>query len=102
VVVRPDETEYIDHHPRADEVLLVLEVADSSLAYDRRTKSLFYARARIPQFLIVNLQAWKVEDYRNPEPDGYRHKEIYPSAGSLTLVAFPDVSITVAELLPPE
>ena len=68
VVAQPHEREYIDHHPRADEILLVLEVADSSLMYDRRTKSLFYARARIPQFVIVNLQTRVIEDYREPEP----------------------------------
>lgn len=102
VVAKPHDREYADHHPRADEVLLVLEVADSSLTHDRRTKSLFYARAGIPQFVIVNLQTRVIEDNREPGPDDYRHQEIYHSAESISLVAFPDVSITAAELLPPE
>jgi Uma2 family endonuclease len=102
VVVRPDEREYIDHHPRADEILLVLEVADSSLTYDRRTKSIFYARAGIPQFLIVNLQSLEIEDYRGPGPQGYGSQEVYRPDENVTMLAFADVSIPVAELLPPQ
>lgn len=101
VLAEPHEKEYADHHPTAAEVLLVLEVADSSLAYDRNAKSTLYSRAGIPQFLILNLKAREIEDYRDPEPDGYRTKETYRSDENFALLAFPDVSISVAELLPP-
>jgi Uma2 family endonuclease len=102
VLAKPHEKEYADHHPTASEILLVLEVADSSLAYDRNAKSVLYSKSGIPQFLILNLKAREIEDYRNPEPDGYRSKETYRSDESVTLLAFPDVTISVAELLPPE
>lgn len=102
VLAKPHVKEYADHHPTASEILLVLEVAESSLAYDRIAKSVLYSRAGIPQCLILNLKAREMEDYRDPGPDGYRSKETYRSDESVTLLAFPDVSISVAELLPPE
>ena len=102
VLAKPHPKEYADHHPTPSEILLVLEVADSSLTYDRNAKSRLYSTAGIPQFLILNLKAREMEDHRAPSPDGYRSKETYRADESFTLVPFPDVSISVLELLPPE
>ena len=102
VLAKPHPKEYADHHPTAAEILLVLEVADSSLTYDRNAKSRLYSTAGIPQFLILNLKAREMEDHRAPSPDGYRSLGTYRAGESFTLVAFPDVSISVLELLPPE
>jgi Uma2 family endonuclease len=102
VLAKPQEREYADRHPTPSEILLVLEVADSSLTYDRNAKSRLYSTAGIPQFLILNLKAREMEDHRDPSPDGYRSKETYRADESFTLVAFSDISISVLELLPPE
>ena len=57
--------------PNADDILLVIEVADSSLEYDRETKLPLYAKANIPEVWLVNLIESIVEIYSNPSPEGY-------------------------------
>ncbi|HET6235900.1 MAG TPA: Uma2 family endonuclease [Acetobacteraceae bacterium] len=54
-VLKPRSDDYRLATPRADEVLLIIDVADSSLAYDPTVKRSFYARHGIPEFWIVNL-----------------------------------------------
>jgi Uma2 family endonuclease len=100
VLAAPQEKEYFDHHPTPTEVLLAVEIADSSLRIDRGLKSRLYAQAGIIQYCIINLSAREVEDYREPGADGYRSKQTYSAGQSLNLVAFPEVAISVDELLP--
>lgn len=102
VLAAPQEKEYFDHHPTPPEVLLLVEIAGSSLNVDRITKSRLYATAGIIQYCILNLKAGELEDYRDPGPDGYRSKQTYKIEQSFSLAAFPDVTIEVRELLPPE
>ena len=91
---------YDDAHPRT--ALLVVEVADSSLAQDRITKAAMYAAAAIPEYWIVNLRDDHVEAYRGPDPQARRYTEQRRAVRgeTLELVAFPDVRIAVDELLP--
>ena len=62
---------YRDAHPRPTDVLLLIEVADASLNYDRAVKRALYARHAIPEFWIVNLNAGEGEICREPNDDGY-------------------------------
>jgi Uma2 family endonuclease len=57
--------------PGADDVLLVIEVADSSAGYDRSTKGRRYANAGIPEYWIVDLAADRVDVFREPRSGGY-------------------------------
>jgi len=102
VLAVPQEKGYFDHHPTPPEVLLVLEIADTSLNTDRYTKSRLYATAGISQYCLINLQSREIEDYREPGPEGYRSNQIYGAGQDFNLVAFPDVVIGVDELMPPE
>ena len=102
VLVAPQDRRYFDHHPIASEILLILEIADSSLEYDRHMKSLLYAKAGIMQYCLLSLQSRELEDYRDPSADGYRSKQTYRSDQSFNLVGFTDMAIPVSELLPPE
>ncbi|MGB9181848.1 MAG: Uma2 family endonuclease [Pyrinomonadaceae bacterium] len=102
VLATPQEKEYSDRRPTLQEILLILEVADTTLYSDRRTKALIYARAGIQQYCILNLKARELEDYRDPSSEGYRSKQTYKAEQSFSLVAFPEVIIGVGELLPPE
>jgi Uma2 family endonuclease len=95
------EEQYLKHHPMPQDIYLVLEIADSSLLYDRDVKGPTYARSGIIQFCLLNLQGREVEDYRDPRPDGYRTKQTYAEGESFSLVSFPKVSIKVGDLLPP-
>ncbi len=96
-----DEEDYAEHHPMPAEILLALEVSASSLRYDRNEKSLLYAQAGIIQYCILNTETRELEDYRDPSLDGYRSKKTYIAGQSFSLVAFPDILVNVADLLPP-
>ena len=65
-VVRGTGADYKDHHPRPGEIGLLFEVADSSLALDRRTKAHLYAAEGIPEYWIVNLIQRQIEVLREP------------------------------------
>lgn len=92
---------YFLNHPTPSDILLIMEVADSTVARDRG-KAVNYARNGIIQYLILNLNTREIEEYREPSADGYRQKRTYKADESFTLVALPDVEITVSEFLPPE
>lgn len=100
VLAKPAEDFYDFHHPAPDEALMVLEVADSSLPFDREEQSLLYAQAGVRQYCLLNLRDRELEDYRNPGPNGYRSKQTYTAEQSFNLDAFPDVFVEVNALLP--
>ena len=66
-VVRGTEEDYAERHPGPADLLLVIEVADSSLATDRSTKQRLYATAGIPQYWLINLPESQVESYEQPD-----------------------------------
>ncbi len=100
VVAALVEDEYDYHHPTPEEIYLALEVADSSLEYDRDEKSKLYAQAGIRQYCILNLRERELEDYRQPSVNGYRSKQTYTAEQRFSLAAFPEISVEVDALLP--
>ncbi len=68
---------YRDQHPTAKDVLLLIEVSDSTLQKDRKIKLPIYAEAKIPEYWIVNSVDEQIEVYRNPKDDKYSSKKIY-------------------------
>lgn len=101
VLAVTSEDYYSDHHPIPSEILMVMEVSYSTLDFDRKRKSRIYAQAGIRQYCLLNLNARELEDYRQPSADGYRSKQTYAEDQSFNLMAFPKISIKVADLLPP-
>jgi len=101
VLAAPPEDRYFDHHPSPKEIYLVLEIADSSLPFDRDVKCPLFAYNKVVQFCLLNLQNRELEDYRQPSRNGYRSKQTYSEEEAFNLVAFPEVSIKVKDLLPP-
>jgi Uma2 family endonuclease len=95
-IVAPGD--YAERHPET--ALLLIEVADSSLARDRE-KAKLYAAARVPEYWIVNLVDAVVEVYRDPRTENYARVTKHGRADVLRLVSFHDVEVRVAELLPP-
>lgn len=103
-VVVGSVADYQAHHPTA--ALLIVEVSDSTLSYDRRRKGSLYARAAVADYWIVNLVRQQVEVYRVPVPDsrrpyGHRYSsrsDLLPPAVICPL-ALPVVPVAVAELL---
>ncbi len=64
---------YTDQHPQPEDIVLVVEISDTSLARDREIKIPLYARAGIPEYWIVNLIDNRVEQYTEPSENGYRN-----------------------------
>jgi Uma2 family endonuclease len=100
-LVAPEKHEYAFRHPTPEDIYLILEVADTTLAYDRHSKGLSYARSGITQYLILNVNEMEIEDYREPSEDGYRSKQTYRAGQRFDLVAFPGIKVKVSDLLPP-
>mgnify|MGYP001209443633 FL=1 len=97
-VVEGAPRRYRDEHPSS--AVLVVEVADASLQFDRTRKAALYARAGIPEYWIVNLLDGVLEVHRQPEGDAYRERLVLPSQERVRPLARPEVEIAVAELLP--
>ncbi len=100
-VLKPREDDYRKATPRPEEVLLIIEVADSSLAYDRAVKRSLYARHGIPEFWIVNLVAGEVEVCRTPSGDRYASVSRVGRESTLEPELLPGAAIPVAALLGP-
>ncbi|WP_374688927.1 Uma2 family endonuclease [Promineifilum sp.] len=98
-VLRFREDFYSEHHAQPEDILLLIEVADTSLSYDRRVKGALYGSAGVPDYWIVNLSARQIEVYREPRPDGYRTITIYAPGEMLSPLAFADVALNVREIL---
>jgi len=97
--------DYRESHPAHP--VLVIEVAESSLAFDRTRKGSLYARAAVPEYWIVNLVDRILEVYRDPEPDasaafGWRYRSVSRLAPAATVTprAWSGFSVAVADLLP--
>jgi Uma2 family endonuclease len=97
-VLKPRDDLY-RQHPRAEDVLLLIEVADSSLDYDRQTKVPLYARSGIPETWLVALPEETLYVYREPSPDGYREIRIFRRGDTIAPLAFPDAALSVSDLL---
>ena len=90
---------YAGAHPVPADVLLLIEVADSSLRLDRRVKLPLYARAGIREAWLCDLTTDRVEVHRQPGADGYTSVRVAVPGDSLAAEAFPDISLTVRDVL---
>jgi Uma2 family endonuclease len=90
---------YAARHPRPKDILLVIEVADSTIDYDREVKMPLYARAKIPQAVIVNLALGVVEVYTKPLRGKYTQGKELKRGQTLKLQKLPELALTVDEIL---
>jgi Uma2 family endonuclease len=98
MLLHPREDYYEHANPTPGDVLLVVEVSESSLAYDRDTKIPLYAVHNIPEVWLIDLKNRRLAIYRDPSPEGYVHV-MFPEQGQvLAPVLLPDVKIKFSEL----
>ena len=97
-VLRPRD-DYRTTLPRPEDVMLIVEVADSSLDYDRTVKLALYAQSGIPELWIVDLPAGEVEVHRLPAGGNYTSVQRADSSAVLDMWALPDVRIPVEAIL---
>jgi Uma2 family endonuclease len=84
--------------PSTADMMLVVEVADTSLRYDRLVKQRLYAEAGVPEYWIVDVNGEGLEVYREPGPGGYRQVQRVPREGTIAPLAFADVVLAVADI----
>lgn len=98
--VLADLTKYDgNRHPQPKEVLLVIEVSDSTLKYDRDTKLLLYAEAEIPEVWIVNLPKNIIEVHQNPSNGLYQITKLFKFGETIESETIPDLEIEVNKIL---
>lgn len=96
---------YEERHVKAEEIFLLVEVADSSLYSDRTDKLELYASAGISEYWIVNLVDNQLEVYQEPflsatGEGGYKVKRTYARNDTVALQAFPECQVALNEILP--
>ncbi|MEO0949056.1 MAG: Uma2 family endonuclease [Cyanobacteria bacterium J06641_5] len=90
--------EYLQAHPTPADIFLVVEFSQSSLAKDTEAKRLIYAAAGVEDYWVVNLRDRLVMVYRQPAEGDYQ-SQVEISTEEIALLAFPDITINVEELL---
>lgn len=98
-VLRRRDDYYSLGKPGPGDVLLTVEVADSSLSYDRRIKLPLYAQSGVPEVWIVNLEADELEVSLEPREGGYSRQLTMKRGDRIAPSAFPEVSFMVDEIL---
>jgi Uma2 family endonuclease len=99
LVLKPREDDYERSHPAPADVLLLVEVSDSTIDYDRNVKALLYARVGVREMWIVNLPERQLEIYRHPTRKGYNDHHTFKRGEAVALLAFPEATFQVSEIL---
>lgn len=105
VIAKHKDDNYLSAHPTATDVILVIEISDSTLKYDRETKLSLYAEARINYYWIVNLVDRNLEVYTNPFADnqnnfGYKSKNIFLPNEHIAIPDLDRASLELANIFP--
>jgi Uma2 family endonuclease len=89
---------YRKRHVKADDVLLVIEVADSTLQYDKTIKTALYARFNIPEMWIVDVKKQRLICYSQPINDGYKNVKVKSKLKTVKLTTLGNVKIDLSHL----
>lgn len=98
VLLRRRDDAYSTGIPTPEDVLLLIEVADSSVKHDRDVKLPRYAAAGIVEVWLASLQGRRITAYREPSPEGYRRMLRATRGGVLSPLAFPDLALRWEEI----
>ena len=99
--VRIDPFDYATHHPTPSEVYLIIEVADSSITFDREIKAKAYARSGIADYWVLNVGDRQLHVFREPTENGYQSEVILGETASISPIEFPAFNIAIQAMLPP-
>lgn len=99
VLLRPRADFYAAAHPAAGDVLLAIEVADTSADYDREVKLPLYARAGLPEVWLVDLQKNRIEVYARPQGGAYQQRVEVAADATFTSPTLPQLALAAAAVL---
>jgi Uma2 family endonuclease len=94
--------DYSQQRPTAADVVLVVEVADGSLGFDRGVKANLYAEAGICEYWVVNVKGGTVDVYREPHEGRYREMRTFTPGESVAPRAYPQIRLAIADLFSPD
>ncbi|OCR01046.1 hypothetical protein BCD67_16860 [Oscillatoriales cyanobacterium USR001] len=105
VIARNRADDYLSSHPQPADILLVIEISDSTLSYDQKRKLSIYAEDGISDYWIFNLVDNWLEVYNEPYREsrdkfGYRLKRIILPNESVVIPGFPDLSLDLSGVFP--
>ena len=100
-VTSESTTAYLARHPEPQELLLVVEVSDTTLGFDLTTKARLYARNGIPEYWVMDVNGRHLYRHRSPSPEGYVDVAVLTAEQSVATMARPEATVRVGELLPP-
>jgi Uma2 family endonuclease len=99
LILRPRDDFYANKFPLPEDILLLIEVADSSLRYDQTIKLSLYAEHRIPEYWIVNLERDILEIYRQPQNKSYLKQTLVDNPQvTFAPIAFPEITMTLKNI----
>jgi Uma2 family endonuclease len=98
-LLRPRPDGYSRSHPGPGDVLLLVEVADPSVMFDRNVKLPRYADVGVVEVWIVDLVERVVEIHRDPGAEGYAARSVARQGDTISASAFPDIAVPVAEII---
>ncbi|PSB00673.1 Uma2 family endonuclease [Merismopedia glauca] len=101
-IVRGTILDYGVSHPHPEDILLVVEVADSTLKIDCEVKAQLYAIANIREYWVLDLKNRQLVVFRNPSESGYRDRQSVDATGVVSPVGLGNISLSIAAMLPPE
>jgi len=100
-LVKSDPLDYDDRHPKAEDVYLIIEIADSTLKTDLTLKKQVYTEAKIPDYWVLDLAKRQLYVYRQPTEEGYQQEQILSERQSIAPLFFPDFQVKIREMLRP-
>jgi Uma2 family endonuclease len=93
------DDEYESQHPTPKDVLIAMEVSDSTIKYDREVKKVLYAEAEIKEFWLINLSENTIEIHTQPKKGSYRNVQIFGADDELKSVTIENLVLNVNEIL---
>jgi len=98
MLLKPEANFYKHRHPTVSDVLLLIEISDSSLYFDRQQKLKLYAQHKINDYWIVNLQNNSLEVYRQPKNASYELQQTLVGGEKIHPLYFPEITLEVANI----
>ena len=98
VILKYRKDEYRNKRPSPDDVLLIVEVSQSSLRHDRTVKIPLYARHEVPEVLILDVQHLQIQFFHTLEAGHYTHTSFTPTPGRVPLHALPGTTVDLTGL----
>ncbi len=99
-LLKPRADFYVASHPTPRDILLIIEVADTSLIYDRETKLPLYAKSGVLEVWILNIEEESLEIYRSPSKEGYEKSEVIQrdTAQSISPQLLPNIILKLKDI----